>query len=1533
MSSRKSLVLLVIFLALFATIETCDAPAKAQDETAKQRVDFEKAAAEGDAEAQYQLGLRALKDEGESKRNYRHALLWFFKAAKQGHGSAQFELGYSYLSGYRGLDQDYRKAVRWLARAAEQGHTQAWLELGTCHAQGGYGIFQDRAQALACFQKAEEKGGAEACHELGNVYRQGRGAIAPDWPKALAYYLKAAEKGHLEACNAAAECYEFGIGTAPDLIQAVGWYLKAAEKGCVEAQEKVALCYEQGVGVPKDLAKAKAWYAKADSAAKTGIQKSVLSFKRMRRTNAQAKPEPVTITEVKKPVFAEGVEVTLQTDKAEYETHDFIQVTITFKNNGKRTYSFTERHTEGSGHHFEAKDAEGRVLPYPYAVRKRHGPTHGGGMSSVRILRPGEQIERKQLLNRSVYFDTPGVYSITTRASVVEGMTGGWKNGAEYVECKVVPKQITLRAADKDRRAAAIESLVRAHGANAPLPEEFRAIAPSGSALALLMLYREPALMPFFMDILENATGRSADGAYYARIAINALPDQAAVLREFERCLEHPEKYNTPKLLWYYLQHTAPDEDWFGLQGWGPWKREQEITRKYRDKALRLLHEDKKCQYAYLVPDLLGGSEDAFLVDYLMRAKSDFNFVNGSYTLQRVKVAREHIPHLESLLETGKGWHIADAAILHLVNFDRRRYLPELSKHLDRFSAETRKLLETDANAEEDLPALDGQGPSRGDQHGDPLPPGALARLGTERLRVKTPVVAIAFARDGKTFVTAEHSGALCLWDAATGKELRQLRGSWYGVLSLAFCPDGKTLVTGDSHGTVSVWDIATGEVRRQFSGSSAGIYSIAVSEDGKRLASGNADSSVHLWDPASGELVCKLREPVKEYSAFGVAFSPDSRIVAVGAGTRVTLFDVKTGKELSSLGNDVLGEITALIFAPDGKRVYTGSTDGVLRQWDLSTGRELCRFVTSARHPIISAALTGDGRMLASADEVRSSIVLWDTVTGRRIRQVELPRGLPYAVAFSPDGKTFAAAGGGPAIALWDTATGEESCPSVGREAIIDTVAFAPDGRSLASSSDDGTIRFWEPSTGKLLRAIEGSSDKTSRLCFAANGKTLLGLGRTLRQWDVPTGKQLLGSREKQSPAFTKSALSADGSILATTSVDNQIWIRNTVSGRQYPMPETFGEFFALSGDGKLFAIADSNARVSWREVATGKEIGACQAIPSFDRPLKSAALALSADGRIVATTAGGDSVVRLWEAATGGERAAFGNEKKSLRAWRESGGAWTSGGPDTVHAFAFSPDCRMLALAQGTDKSDMPSGKYRSWQFHAVHAITIWDLVTGKQQTGRTCCRRPNADVLAGQCLARVRQPGYYGCRVGSPRCSEGKGGRERFAESQRTRRLVERFGGTGRCPGVSIHVEVDCRAGPDGAVPEGPDSAGPLDRCPTPCPAGCRLGQRPLHGPRASNPRPARSRRIGPSRLAEEIGREAVAGSATPDRTALARYRANLPLTAAPPNGEGSGSSRADRQYGSTRAVHEPSGRGTECMAHARGENVVGAASVRK
>ena len=106
------------------------------------------------------------------------------KAAKQGKAEAQYNLGVMYYNG-QGVNKDYSKAVYWYTKAAEQGGAEAQFKLGLMY-NNGLGVNEDYTKAVYWHTKAAEQGGAEAQYILGLMYYEGHG-VNKDYTKAVSF--------------------------------------------------------------------------------------------------------------------------------------------------------------------------------------------------------------------------------------------------------------------------------------------------------------------------------------------------------------------------------------------------------------------------------------------------------------------------------------------------------------------------------------------------------------------------------------------------------------------------------------------------------------------------------------------------------------------------------------------------------------------------------------------------------------------------------------------------------------------------------------------------------------------------------------------------------------------------------------------------------------------------------------------------------------------------------------------------------------------------------------------------------------------------------------------------------------------------------------------------------------------------------------------------------------------------------------------------------------------------------------------------
>jgi TPR repeat protein/type II secretory pathway predicted ATPase ExeA len=216
-------------------------------------------AAEGDASAQYKLGMMYRLGEGVPE-NAAKAAVWFANAAAQGNANAQYDLGVMYRIG-EGVSENPAKAVEWLEKAAAQGNANAQYNLGMMY-DAGDGVPIDPAKAMEWFQKAAEQGDAKAQNKVGMMYAIGDG-VPVAFDKAMEWFHKSAMRGYSNAQFNLGKIYATGDGVPKNAAKAIEWFKKAAAQGDVDAQFRLGMMYRTGEGVPRNDAKAIEWFKKA----------------------------------------------------------------------------------------------------------------------------------------------------------------------------------------------------------------------------------------------------------------------------------------------------------------------------------------------------------------------------------------------------------------------------------------------------------------------------------------------------------------------------------------------------------------------------------------------------------------------------------------------------------------------------------------------------------------------------------------------------------------------------------------------------------------------------------------------------------------------------------------------------------------------------------------------------------------------------------------------------------------------------------------------------------------------------------------------------------------------------------------------------------------------------------------------------------------------------------------------------------------------------------------------------------------------
>jgi len=206
-----------------------------------------------------------------------------------------------------------------------------------------------------------------------------------------------------------------------------------------------------------------------------------------------------------------------------------------------------------------------------------------------------------------------------------------------------------------------------------------------------------------------------------------------------------------------------------------------------------------------------------------------------------------------------------------------------------------------------------------------------------------------------------------------------------------------------------------------------------------------------------------------------GVAFSPDGKTLAAAsyAKSSIKLWDAATLKEAATLKGHGR-EVKSIVFSPDSKTLASGSVDGTIRLWEVSTGKNIATLppAASAAMTMLCVAFSPDGKTVAGATAFtnkpgkgpipRGSIRLWNVATGANFASFPGHVGNTLGIVFSKDGETLISGGADTMIRFWNVRQ-ERVTRTVKASAPVSALALSADGNTLASAGIDCKIQLWD--------------------------------------------------------------------------------------------------------------------------------------------------------------------------------------------------------------------------------------------------------------------------------------------------------------------------------------------------------------------------------------------------------------------------------------------------------------------------------------
>jgi WD40 repeat protein len=505
--------------------------------------------------------------------------------------------------------------------------------------------------------------------------------------------------------------------------------------------------------------------------------------------------------------------------------------------------------------------------------------------------------------------------------------------------------------------------------------------------------------------------------------------------------------------------------------------------------------------------------------------------------------------------------------------------------------------------------------PARVDFFGDPLPPGALARMGTARLRGEV----LTFSADSQTLITAGADHALHYWNVADGKERKRVQLAFkvmegrYDVIHRVrgISANGKWYVSHDQE-MLQVWDTADGKSIRTIPSPASPVPGkslgrLAVSDDGRFVAAGFQDfnakkCSVHFWNATTG------KEHIFEYEAQDYAypeFSSDGKtLVVAGFQGVVRIYDTATTKELRRIKTEPRSSCVPVI-STDNRKLAWQDGERKVKVWNMADGTEVASFDIPELGRNRQLAWTPDGKRLAFAAE--KGVIIWDIAAQKEIHRIANPDAPSLItiqigrITFSPDGKLLAISRAGGAE-LFEVATGKRLHQPAGL-ALARTLAlaFAPDGATVAATAvEDPAVHLWESATGKPLLRIK-AANHTESLSFAPDSNHLLIGDRngTVHVWNTKNGEsvrklEINDAKDAKNPFAVTRIAAKDKTVFALATgmmgggCRHMSWDLPTGNpGKRTEFPRVFNTM--LGPDGMVLQPVN---RTSLYEALTGKQI-----------------------------------------------------------------------------------------------------------------------------------------------------------------------------------------------------------------------------------------------------------------------------------------------------------------------------------------------------
>jgi WD40 repeat protein/transcriptional regulator with XRE-family HTH domain len=509
----------------------------------------------------------------------------------------------------------------------------------------------------------------------------------------------------------------------------------------------------------------------------------------------------------------------------------------------------------------------------------------------------------------------------------------------------------------------------------------------------------------------------------------------------------------------------------------------------------------------------------------------------------------------------------------------------------------------------------------------------------------------VTFSADARLLVAASADGTVQVWHTQAGGtfvHVASLPAFTGTVQAVALNSTGTVLAAAGTDGLIGLWDLTNPAqpvpLGAPFASANGKITSLDFSPDAKTLAAGSTDTFVHLWnltDPTAPVAGLKLAGPASWVN--DVRFNADgSLLAAASSDKRLWVWNATTGAITQSLAHPTTHHTDD--WAPDGKDLYSGGADGLLREWAYP-GATLSGFSSIPGqgvfgHNLLATATTDGIRLWDTSDPSRPTLLSLTPPPGRARLDgaIDISTTLGLAVAGDTTG----------ALHFWDITdpVHPQYLKSVQAHTDwVDAVSFDRTGTRLAASSDDASITLWDLShtipdsptarvgnLGGFVYAVSFSPDAHTLVASVLTGHVLvvdvsdLARPRTL-------GKALTGP----TGYIYSAAFSPDGRTIAASGNDKTIWlwdVTDPARPTQLTAPLLWADGYAtnvnFSPDGRYLAAGMTDGTVRLWNLTDRTAPERWASLEGISGNVYG--VQFSPDGRYV-SGAGADKTVRIWD------------------------------------------------------------------------------------------------------------------------------------------------------------------------------------------------------------------------------------------------------------------------------------------------------------